>query len=49
MVGKELLNLKGSQILCAEKTGFRRLSHISKYINYGCDTSTMDVTHQLWM
>ena len=34
MLGKELLNLKGSklgQILRADKTGFRRLSHIILY------------------
>ena len=52
MLGKRVINLKGSklgQILHEDKTGFCRLGHILKYINYGCDTSTMDVTHQLWM
>ena len=52
MLGKRVINLKGSklgQILREDKTGFCRLDHISKYINYACDTSTMDVTHQLWM
>ena len=52
MVVKRVINLKGSklgQFLREDKTGFCRLGHISKYINYGCDTSTMDETHQLWM
>ena len=54
MVVKRVINLKGSklgQILREDKTGFCRLGHISNYINinYGCDTSTMDVTHQLCM
>ena len=34
---KELLNLKGSklgQILCADKTGFRRLGHIYIFLEY---------------
>ena len=34
MLGKEFLNSKGSklgQILCADKTGFRRLGHMYNY------------------
>ena len=37
MLGKELLNLKGSklsQILRADKTGFRRLGHICCFYTY---------------
>ena len=49
MLGKELINLKGSklgQILRADKTGFRRLDHILAnalclYIYYNINTHAM--------
>ena len=46
MVVKRVINLKGSklvQILREDKTGFCRLGHISKYINYGCQARSQKI------